>query len=71
MFSLVVVSWTPLLSALQRRDNVVIRRYSEFVSLWDVLYRRYPFRLFPALPPKRIGGWFEKDIWFLLIEISM
>jgi sorting nexin-8 len=23
--------------------------------LWDVLVRRYPFRLLPALPPKRIG----------------
>ncbi|KAE9399516.1 hypothetical protein BT96DRAFT_1019417 [Gymnopus androsaceus JB14] len=33
----------------------VVRRYSEFVFLWDCLYRRYPFRLFPALPPKRIG----------------
>ncbi|KAG6845493.1 hypothetical protein H0H87_008390 [Tephrocybe sp. NHM501043] len=34
----------------------VHRRYSEFVFLWDVLLRRYPFRLFPALPPKRVGG---------------
>jgi len=25
------------------------------VFLWEVLTRRYPFRLFPALPPKRIG----------------
>lgn len=33
----------------------VTRRYSEFVYLWEVLTRRYPFRLFPALPPKRIG----------------
>ncbi|KAF9047100.1 hypothetical protein BDZ89DRAFT_1058168 [Hymenopellis radicata] len=32
----------------------VTRRYSEFVFLWDVLTRRYPFRLFPALPPKRL-----------------
>ncbi|KAJ3761305.1 hypothetical protein EV360DRAFT_38122 [Lentinula raphanica] len=37
------------------RGPSVIRRYSEFVFLWDCLYRRYPFRLFPALPPKRIG----------------
>ncbi|KAJ3865164.1 hypothetical protein EV359DRAFT_39426 [Lentinula novae-zelandiae] len=37
------------------RGSSVIRRYSEFVFLWDCLYRRYPFRLFPALPPKRIG----------------
>ncbi|XP_006461904.1 hypothetical protein AGABI2DRAFT_193263 [Agaricus bisporus var. bisporus H97] len=33
----------------------VTRRYSEFVYLWEVLFRRYPFRLFPALPPKRVG----------------
>ncbi|KAK0446743.1 hypothetical protein EV421DRAFT_2079379 [Armillaria borealis] len=37
------------------RGPAVARRYSEFVFLWDVLTRRYPFRLFPALPPKRIG----------------
>ncbi|KAG6909029.1 hypothetical protein DXG01_002303 [Tephrocybe rancida] len=34
----------------------VQRRYSEFAFLWDVLLRRYPFRLFPALPPKRVGA---------------
>ncbi|KAL1747816.1 hypothetical protein HDZ31DRAFT_30940 [Schizophyllum fasciatum] len=37
------------------RGNPVTRRYSEFVYLWECLTRRYPFRLFPALPPKRIG----------------
>ncbi|KAF9006173.1 hypothetical protein BDQ17DRAFT_1540764 [Cyathus striatus] len=37
------------------RGASVPRRYSEFVYLWDCLTRRYPFRLFPALPPKRIG----------------
>ncbi|KAL0572803.1 Sorting nexin mvp1 [Marasmius crinis-equi] len=37
------------------RGTPVTRRYSEFVYLWDCLVRRYPFRLFPALPPKRIG----------------
>ncbi|KAF5387312.1 hypothetical protein D9757_005774 [Collybiopsis confluens] len=43
------------------RGPSVIRRYSEFVFLWDCIYRRYPFRLFPALPPKRIGS----DEYFL------
>ncbi|KZT18651.1 hypothetical protein NEOLEDRAFT_1103309 [Neolentinus lepideus HHB14362 ss-1] len=38
-----------------QRGAAVPRRYSEFVFLWDVLVRRYPFRLLPALPPKRIG----------------
>ncbi|KAJ7658108.1 hypothetical protein B0H17DRAFT_1171897 [Mycena rosella] len=37
------------------RGASVPRRYSEFVFVWDCLMRRYPFRLFPALPPKRIG----------------
>ncbi|KAG2011874.1 MVP1 domain-containing protein [Coprinopsis cinerea AmutBmut pab1-1] len=40
----------------ERDERPVIRRYSEFAFLWDVLVRRYPFRLFPALPPKRIGA---------------
>ncbi|KAJ3503320.1 hypothetical protein NMY22_g18288 [Coprinellus aureogranulatus] len=38
------------------RGDAVVRRYSEFTFLWDCLLRRYPFRLFPALPPKRIGA---------------
>ncbi|KAI9063893.1 hypothetical protein FKP32DRAFT_1571236 [Trametes sanguinea] len=37
------------------RGAPVPRRYSEFVFLWDVLVKRYPFRLLPSLPPKRIG----------------
>ncbi|KAJ6518817.1 hypothetical protein C8R45DRAFT_806412 [Mycena sanguinolenta] len=38
------------------RGTTVPRRYSEFVFVWECLLRRYPFRLFPALPPKRIGA---------------
>jgi sorting nexin-8 len=37
------------------RGSTVQRRYSEFAFLWDCLVRRYPFRLLPQLPPKRIG----------------
>ncbi|KAI0034480.1 hypothetical protein K488DRAFT_45434 [Vararia minispora EC-137] len=37
------------------RGAPVSRRYSEFVFLWDCLVRRYPFRLLPQLPPKRLG----------------
>ncbi|KAL4065857.1 hypothetical protein V8B97DRAFT_1932324 [Scleroderma yunnanense] len=36
------------------RTDPVHRRYSEFVFLWDCLVRRYPFRLLPTLPPKRV-----------------
>lgn len=34
----------------------VVRRYSDFVWLQEVLLKRYPFRLIPELPPKKIGS---------------
>lgn len=39
----------------QRRASKVIRRYSDFVWLLDCLHKRYPFRVLPLLPPKRVG----------------
>ncbi|KAI1085578.1 hypothetical protein F5B20DRAFT_567527 [Whalleya microplaca] len=38
-----------------RRGSKVIRRYSDFVWLLDCLHRRYPFRVLPLLPPKRVA----------------
>ncbi|KAI9678721.1 MAG: Sorting nexin mvp1 [Caeruleum heppii] len=38
-----------------RRASRVIRRYSDFVWLLDCLYKRYPFRQLPLLPPKRVA----------------
>ncbi|BGP15971.1 hypothetical protein JCM10213_004786 [Rhodosporidiobolus nylandii] len=46
----------------------VSRRYSDFVWLLDVLVRRYPFRLLPSLPPKRLqvsGHYLATDDLFL------
>ncbi|EGX87983.1 sorting nexin Mvp1 [Cordyceps militaris CM01] len=39
----------------QRRGSKVIRRYSDFVWLLDCLHKRYPFRVLPLLPPKRVA----------------
>ncbi|CEL62908.1 Sorting nexin MVP1 OS=Cryptococcus neoformans var, neoformans serotype D (strain JEC21 / ATCC MYA-565) GN=MVP1 PE=3 SV=1 [Rhizoctonia solani AG-1 IB] len=44
-----------ILYAVQTDRGTVQRRYSEFAWLWDCLIRRYPFRVVPSLPPKRIG----------------
>ncbi|KAF4961062.1 hypothetical protein FSARC_10296 [Fusarium sarcochroum] len=38
-----------------RRGSKVVRRYSDFVWLLDCLHKRYPFRILPLLPPKRVG----------------
>lgn len=56
--------------ASQRRGSKVVRRYSDFVWLLDCLHKRYPFRVLPLLPPKRVavngnhlsndGGFIEK-----------
>ncbi|KAF4119806.1 sorting nexin-8 [Geosmithia morbida] len=39
----------------QRRGSKVVRRYSDFVWLLDCLHKRYPFRIIPLLPPKRVA----------------
>ncbi|KEY72441.1 hypothetical protein S7711_01105, partial [Stachybotrys chartarum IBT 7711] len=39
----------------QRRSSKVVRRYSDFVWLLDCLHKRYPFRVLPLLPPKRVA----------------
>ncbi|KAL1406013.1 Sorting nexin mvp1 [Vanrija albida] len=38
-----------------KRPEPLSRRYSDFVWLLTTLTQRYPFRLLPALPPKRIS----------------
>lgn len=40
----------------EKRSSIVLRRYSDFWWLWEVLIRRYPFRSLPNLPPKKLGG---------------
>ncbi|KAJ3280937.1 Sorting nexin mvp1 [Borealophlyctis nickersoniae] len=40
----------------QQRHIAVLRRYSDFIWLLDILHKRYPFRILPSLPPKRLGG---------------
>ena len=39
-----------------RRNSKVVRRYSDFAWLLDCLHKRYPFRVLPLLPPKRVAG---------------
>ena len=38
----------------QRWRTVVLRRYSDFVALQDILLLRYPYRAIPRLPPKKV-----------------
>ncbi|KAL1925654.1 uncharacterized protein VTP21DRAFT_537 [Calcarisporiella thermophila] len=40
----------------QRHGSTVVRRYSDFWWLMEVLVQRYPFRILPHMPPKKIGG---------------
>lgn len=36
-------------------SKTVVRRYSDFVWMNEVLVKRYPFRIVPILPPKRLS----------------
>ncbi|KAI8330258.1 hypothetical protein EDC96DRAFT_528764 [Choanephora cucurbitarum] len=44
------------------RQSSVRRRYSDFYWFWETLLKRYPFRIIPSLPPKKLSG---KDKVFL------
>lgn len=37
------------------KETKIIRRYSDFVWLLEVLWKKYPYRLIPELPPKQFG----------------
>ncbi|XP_063995496.1 sorting nexin-8-like [Diachasmimorpha longicaudata] len=37
-------------------NSIVHRRYNDFVSLHELLQARFPYRLIPKLPPKKIVG---------------
>ncbi|KAF9924536.1 Sorting nexin mvp1 [Linnemannia zychae] len=39
----------------KNRHTTVIRRYSDFWWLLDILAKRFPYRTLPNLPPKRLG----------------
>lgn len=46
-------------------DRKVIRRYSDFVWLFETLLKKYPFRIIPDLPPKKINYAASNDVFFL------
>ncbi|KAF9189283.1 Sorting nexin mvp1 [Haplosporangium sp. Z 767] len=39
----------------KNRQTTVVRRYSDFWWMLEVLSKRFPFRILPNLPPKRLG----------------
>nr|CAD7263324.1 unnamed protein product [Timema shepardi] len=44
------------LCCFQRFGALVRRRYNDFVALHELLLGRFPYRLIPKLPPKRVVG---------------
>lgn len=52
----------------KQQGPTVQRRYSDFTWLLSCLTKRYPFRLLPSLPPKRVqiaGTYLATDDLFL------
>ena len=40
----------------QRFKSTVLRRYNDFVALYDMVVMRFPYRILPKLPPKKMLG---------------
>ncbi|CCH41917.1 Sorting nexin MVP1 [Wickerhamomyces ciferrii] len=51
-----VAHLVPLPDTDASNDRKVIRRYSDFVWLSEILLKKYPFRLIPELPPKKLAS---------------
>ncbi|ODV58653.1 Mvp1p [Ascoidea rubescens DSM 1968] len=51
-----IVHNAPLADTDSNNGRKVIRRYSDFVWLLEILLKKYPFRLIPELPPKKFSG---------------
>ena len=61
------LTWHSLwLSILFQRHNCTVnRRYNDFVAFHDMLLSRFPYRLIPTLPPKKLmGGMFRNQKHF-------
>lgn len=49
---------------LQRFKCSVYRRYNDFVVFHEMLLHKFPYRMVPALPPKRmLGGKAASSLW--------
>ncbi|KAH9491365.1 sorting nexin [Bulinus truncatus] len=40
----------------KRHKTTVLRRYNDFVALNELLTTRFPYRIIPRLPPKKVGA---------------
>ncbi|XP_059174908.1 sorting nexin-8-like [Physella acuta] len=40
----------------KRHKATVLRRYNDFVALHELLTTRFPYRIIPRLPPKKVGA---------------
>ena len=40
----------------QRYKTTVLRRYNDFVAFYELLLLRFPYRMIPRLPPKKMMG---------------
>ena len=49
---------------------MVLRRYNDFVAFQEVLLLRYPYRMIPRLPPKKLMGGMEFSVPNMLTLLS-
>ncbi|CAG9865278.1 unnamed protein product [Phyllotreta striolata] len=49
-----ILKYSEYVVTSQRHNGKVSRRYNDFVALKELLLNRFPYRLIPSLPPKKI-----------------
>jgi hypothetical protein len=51
----------------QHNKSTVLRRYNDFVAFQEVLLLRFPYRMVPALPPKKLMGGMDLSCFLTLL----
>ena len=50
------VATLELCGFFQRYKSTVLRRYNDFVAFQEIMLLRFPYRMIPRLPPKKMMG---------------
>jgi sorting nexin-8 len=49
----------------RRFKSTVLRRYNDFIALHEIVIMRFPYRILPRLPPKKMLGGMQTCTQFL------
>lgn len=69
-FTVIKFDFTEFYHLLQVCKTTVLRRYNDFLAFQEMLMMRFPYRLIPRLPPKKMMGGNFIQVHILSISVK-